>query len=370
MIRAAAVAALLAASPAFAGAQDPAWLRYYFSDVFEPFFAPDPADPARLRSRRPGSADQSFSARKPAGGVRVFLIGGSIARIALDGPNPGNLQSALEAALPGRAVEVVNCGMSGYDSYREALVEQEVLGYGPDALVLMTGHNEFLSSKPPPVWIAKASERLSRWKAYRALAGSLNHRPADRPERRAERDRAFAENLRRNLREAGRRGVAVAALEPPLNYRDGPADTPAPYREPDFLKGWLAYAAGDCPKALAAWRAAAPRGAGAALARFYGARCRDRARDPLAMAAYEQALAADDASARCGGTCRRTLRRLASEEGAVIAEADRAFREAALPAAPGLEHFDDLVHWKPRCIARCCANRCSPKWKRHTGQAN
>ena len=51
---------------------------------------------------------------------------------------------------------------------------------------------------------------------------------------------------------------------------------------------------------------------------------------------------------RCGPPCQEIIRRAAREEGAIVVESDRTFREKALPRLPGLDLFDDSLHWKPR----------------------
>src|SRR2546421_702314 len=99
--------------------------------------------------------------------------------------------------------------MAGYDSYREALLEQEILEYSPDLIIMLTGHNEGLASPPLPIWILKAKERFERFAAYRALERKLKDEPSlsaeTTPAGRRRRDASFDKNLRANLAHARER---------------------------------------------------------------------------------------------------------------------------------------------------------------------
>ncbi|MEK6609547.1 MAG: hypothetical protein AABZ35_01345, partial [Gemmatimonadota bacterium] len=55
-----------------------------------------------------------------------------------------------------------------------------------------------------------------------------------------------------------------------------------------------------------------------------------------------------DRAAICGSVCQDIIRRSAREEGGLLVEADAMFRRLAQPRMPGLETFDDRMHWKRR----------------------
>ena len=44
---------------------------------------------------------------------------------------------------------MISCGMGGYDSYRDAMVQREILDYQPDAIVVMSGSNADSSARYP-----------------------------------------------------------------------------------------------------------------------------------------------------------------------------------------------------------------------------
>jgi len=340
---AAALAAALLLSAA-AAAEDDRSYRYDYEDVFRPFFVLDPAEGV-YRSARDGALSSAFPAAKAPGAFRVFIVGGSIAR--MDGGR--GLREALERLLPGRAVEVLDCGMSGYDSPREELVLREVLDYAPDAVVLMTGHNESLSRPWVPRWRLLAA----RW--ARSLGLARVRPPEPRPAGAARREAVAARlgelkaAVRRMARASAARGVPLVVFLPPLNVRDRPTSSALP-RAPSFRAGWLKALAGDCAGARRAW-AAAPGvpASSASLASFFSARCLEsEGKAAAADAAYARALALEEPlSGRCGPDCRAALVRAARDGGAAAADADAEFRAYAAPRAPGLDEFADSVHWRP-----------------------
>ncbi|MDD5303020.1 MAG: hypothetical protein PHS14_07905 [Elusimicrobia bacterium] len=350
----AALALIPAASLADSRAQ-----KYYYEDISRPFFVPDPAHPGRYRSARPGAIESSFEAVKSSGTFRVFVIGGSIAGLLHYQEAPGEFGKSLQAVLPARKVEVLNCGMAGYESFREALIEQEILEYSPDLIVFLTGHNEGIASAPIPIWIMRAQERLSRLAAYRVLAKAL--RPDDAAQLKYTdaladaRDKTFARNLGDNIRHARQRGVPVAVVVPPRNYREPVELGRTPY-DAEFLPGWLSFLREDYAGARRSWKASLSSGpvAGVPVSAYkaftWGFIARSEEKLGLAdeaRASFGRA-ALYDRAAICGTVCQDIIRRVTKEEGGFLVEADRMFRGLAYPRMPGMETFNDRMHWKPQ----------------------
>jgi lysophospholipase L1-like esterase len=93
---------------------------------------------------------QSFSARKDPQALRIFCLGGSTVQGRPYGAETSFstwLLLNLQAALPGRDIEVVNAGGVSYASYRLRPILEEVLGHQPDLIILYMGHNEFLEDR-------------------------------------------------------------------------------------------------------------------------------------------------------------------------------------------------------------------------------
>lgn len=92
----------------------------------------------------------SFPAQKAAGAKRIFVLGGSTVQgrpYATETAFSTWLLLRLQAADPDSEFQVINCGGVSYASYRVARILEEVLRYQPDAIVLYTGHNEFLEDR-------------------------------------------------------------------------------------------------------------------------------------------------------------------------------------------------------------------------------
>ncbi|MFG0266077.1 MAG: SGNH/GDSL hydrolase family protein [Rhodopirellula sp. JB055] len=102
--------------------------------------------PERYNFFRP----ESFPAKKAPGTRRVFVLGGSTVQgrpYATETAFSTWLRLWLESADDDAKYEVINCGGTGYASYRVAKILDEVLEHEPDAIVLYTGHNEFLEDR-------------------------------------------------------------------------------------------------------------------------------------------------------------------------------------------------------------------------------
>lgn len=194
-----------------------------------------------------------FSAVKSPREYRIFVFGGSTVQgkpFAMETSFPTWLELSLKAADPSRAWKVVNCGGISYASYRLAPIVEEVMRYGPDLVILCTGHNEFLEDrsyetvKELPAIVMRPLELLSKTRTA-AVAGSLARQftTRERPSRpvlpaevdamldyrgglaRYHRDDAwragveahYAFNLERMIRTCQRAGVPVLLALPVYN---------------------------------------------------------------------------------------------------------------------------------------------------------
>lgn len=99
---------------------------------------------------RPGYAEETnFLIPKPAGTVRVFIVGESAAK---GYPQPRNLsmqsflQEMLGDAWPDRKVEVISLGTTAVASFPLVYLTREALRYEPDLMVFYVGNNEFFGA--------------------------------------------------------------------------------------------------------------------------------------------------------------------------------------------------------------------------------
>jgi len=142
-------------------------------------FFPDPRDAPDV------SIDTTwFPATKSPGTLRIFVQGESTAAGFPYGrwASPAALlQQRLQRAYPDRGLEVINTGMSAVTSYVLLDFADEIIAQHPDAVVIYTGHNEYLgiggvgssfvSAKSPTT--ARAVAQLRRLHVYRALERAL-----------------------------------------------------------------------------------------------------------------------------------------------------------------------------------------------------
>ena len=118
----------------------------------EPLFVKNEAGDRWIipNSRSNFFCEASFSATKTPHTRRIFVLGGSTVQgrpFATETSFSTWLRLKLEASDPKTTFEVVNCGGVSYASYRIAKVLDQVMQHEPDAIVLYTGHNEFLEDR-------------------------------------------------------------------------------------------------------------------------------------------------------------------------------------------------------------------------------
>lgn len=110
--------------------------------------------------------DVHILVKKPANTIRIFCLGSSA---CASWPHPARetfsayLQQALEAAYPGKHIEVINAAGHGFAAYRTRRVLDEALKMEPDAVLVWEGNNEFLEDRnydAPNTWIVSLSRHL------------------------------------------------------------------------------------------------------------------------------------------------------------------------------------------------------------------
>ena len=316
----------------------------------------------------------------PEGALRVLFAGGSTVqgyphpkRLAA----PSYLQEMLDGLLPERQIEVFNAGITAASSFAVArAVEDGTAALGADLVVVYTGHNELygvygaasLAQGGQAVWMKRAHYALVQWRLrplVGKLIGPLGKEWADGPlievmskagaipasdPRRA---RAAA-NLETNLRDvvafcrarrirlvlctviSNERGFAPARMEPPLP--DGERA-----RYVDFLaQGHREQAS---PAALAALEQAEALYADDAYLHFLrGYHLEQLGRGARARAAYVQARELDPRPWRATAALNEVVRRVAAEEGVLLADVEAHFRAHSPEAGVGWELMADHLH--------------------------
>lgn len=274
--------------------------------------------------------------------TRVFLYGGS----TIEGANYGytsylnQIDHMISRRLPEKHIRFVNLGFSGKGSSFVVKRIAETLKYAPDAIVVLTGHNEFVNPYfedeiyfPASGIHALASVRMLElfWVRsivkFREVRSDFDpHAPVDlrRRERHIER---FDENLDRIVQMAKDAEIPLFLCTVPSNVRDWapeyPSDEPRanhmPGSDPDdpsqlFLSGTNLYQLGEYSEAKH---------------RLTRARDLDP-RPQRAISAFNNAIRAKTGS-----------------KGAFLVDVAQAFEDESTHGVAGFDLFSDNVHPTP-----------------------
>ena len=349
-------------------AVNPDYARRFFADM---------AEPIRRGIRM---TPRPYIEPAPEGALRVLFAGGSTVQ-GYPHPKrlsaPSYLQTMLGDLFPERQIEVFNAGITAASSFAVArAVEDGVAALGADLVVVYTGHNELygvygaasLAQGGQAVWMKRVHYSLVQWRMrplVGKLIGPLGRESEDGPlievmskagailasdPRRAH----AAANLETNLRDvatfcrvrriplvlctgtSNERGFAPARIEPPL-----PDEELARYV--DFLA--QSDRAQASPAALAALEQAEVLYADDAYLHFLrGYHLEQLGRGAEARAAYVQARELDPRPWRATAALNEVVRRVAAEEGVLLADVEARFRAHSPEAGVGWELMADHLH--------------------------
>ena len=320
--------------------------RHLYESVLSDFFGRTRGrdGSARYAARRLGATSApSFDAAKPAGVLRVFVVGGSVAQLF----DEKELESALRRALPpGWRFEILDCGVSAYNSARDRLTVGEALGYAPDLVVLMSGVNEGGRDSAVLRPGRLLAEGLRRFRLRRALGLLRQDVRARSP---AGLVATFQENMRAMARAAKKRRVRLVLCTLPWNFRDMPPKGTMPLGDRGFFDAWVLFERGDYPRAAEAFgrylSGLAPRVADTrrTFGEYYLGRSLDRAGD--AAGAKKHYLLSLENQTPPMPVLNRIVRKVGREEGMPLADLEAAFSQAAPGGLVGMESFEDDMHW-------------------------
>jgi lysophospholipase L1-like esterase len=162
----------------------------------------------RYQVNADGFRDRGYARPKPAGTFRIVVLGHSVAfgwGVTLDDTYPKLFEARLAELAPGKRIEVLNLGVSGYNAYTESALFRDVgIGYEPDLVMVEFGINDLndptlhfdaqtaarlhdipdeafpnpaLRRPPPPP--PSRWERLCRWSRLCSLVAARPALPAD-----------------------------------------------------------------------------------------------------------------------------------------------------------------------------------------------
>jgi tetratricopeptide (TPR) repeat protein len=143
---------------------------FFIPDERPGYYRTNPAFPGLFLPENFGIRPLNFRLprHKPAGGLRVFVLGESAAQGT---PEPGfgfaaQLQAQLQAQFPQRAVAVYNLGITAVNSHVIDEIARQLPEFEPDVVVVYMGNNEVIGpygpgsvylDSTPPRWLVRAS---------------------------------------------------------------------------------------------------------------------------------------------------------------------------------------------------------------------
>ena len=333
---------------------------------FKPYFFANP--------ERPGYTESAtFVMPKPAGTVRIFLIGESAAKGYPQPPNlamSAFLQAMLTDAWPGTRVEVINLGTTAVASFPLIYQVQQAAAFEPDLFVFYVGNNEFFgaygtasinASGGAPAWalpLLRAARGLALVQAFdqvtyrgadqgKTLMEEMigqTFLPADSPLREAA-ARNLGTHLGRMLEAVKAAGVPAIVCTTASNEAGmgplGEDDLRGP--APDAAAGVVKEIAGSAVSEQL--REAVQRTPRSALARFNLGKALAAVGDIKgAREAFLDARDLDTMPWRPIRATEQAIRDAAKAHGAVLCDVAERFRDLSAEGATSWRLMDDHVH--------------------------
>lgn len=134
---------------------------------------------------------QLFTLQKAPGQVRIVVMGGSTAAgfpYGRFGSLSGMLQQRVKRLYPDKDIEVLSVAISSINTYTLIDIVDEVLAIEPDAVLIYTGHNEFLGvmgvgssyASYGSAWLTRAFLFFRDWRLFQLMQSVLISAPDSR----------------------------------------------------------------------------------------------------------------------------------------------------------------------------------------------
>ncbi|MBN1586689.1 MAG: tetratricopeptide repeat protein [Candidatus Omnitrophica bacterium] len=330
--------------------------EYQYVQIHNPFFVREQNAEGEwiYRNARPRSVPSTFPAVKSQNERRIFVVGGSVARWL----ETKRFEELLKESHPTLQFRIINCGMTSYDSYRESLVQKELLHYEPDLIILFSGNNEFFNPVRLNLILYRLNKALSTFASYTA-AQEMYFKLKTKlklPSHFGDPNtlRSFERNINRMLRGAYLRGVPMAVCTLPTNFRDCPPRGNLPLYKMDFVEAWLYQSKGELLRASKLWEAYVKRYPDSAHGYFQLARSQEElGLQTSANSSYIEAVRLDSRG-RCTPEKNEMLRRLAQEQHQILVDLEDWFGDRTPTGLPGGESLSDECHWWPDLGPQIC----------------
>jgi hypothetical protein len=321
--------------------------------VLNPTLDPNWRPTEILRARQPGVA-------------RIAIVGESNAAIL-----GGLLQQRVASSVCGTRCEILSCGVAGGAAEIVERRVEEVLGYSPDAVVMIFGHNfryrqDFPASLAPLELIT--GNPKTRWLLASRLVTALLLRPTEPsdqgvdvgggwrpsdPQARSEHEQVITQEIIRRIVERVRAAGAVLVvstlsanlLQPPAIPVGTPADLDVV--EARFVSALNGRAVAE--RKLESALAATPSANGEFLLGSWRLADGDPERARLHL---QRALELDYFTPRAPASLNDFLRSLADGEKVFVWDGEHVHQGAAPSGIPAWETFADCCHFAPAAVER------------------
>lgn len=281
--------------------------------------------------------------RRTAGVRRIVVLGESSGSLLA-----AALQRQLGDPACARPVEVLNCAQHSAALEHVERNLDEALGYEPDAIVLVFGHN--LRFRFPVDERALAARQWRNRSCLLAAIAPQRAEPAMSVVPLEGRLGDLERLLRRMTREAQGRGARLVLSAPAANlwFPPGGGDPAAPH----LLDARYADATAG-PLAAARLLAALPAAQRGPAERFREGEAFARAGErPLAREALQRAVDDDPGGGRVHSRTNALLRRFAAGSGVALRDTERELEREVASGLPGWESFLDTCHLSPEGFDR------------------
>jgi tetratricopeptide (TPR) repeat protein len=289
-----------------------------------------------------GDAPRALPRRRRAGATRIAVVGESSADLLAK--HLANLRTGAAC----NDLEVLNCAQPGSALEHVARRFEEVLGYEPDAVVLLFGHNVHFRFE-----LDERTLRLLSLRTQSCLLSQLAPEPPAPPDapldRRLDALEAF---LRDAAAKARARGVALAVATMPANLWLPPGSGPQDEAEPRHLEARFLEASGRGGESLRLLEALAAEQDFAVWHFRIGVQLARAGDAHGAYRALHRAVDGDGLRLRAPSRVNDRLRSVAAEEKLLLRDTERALESRAPGGLPGWESFSDNCHLLPAALDR------------------
>lgn len=341
--------------------EDDEEFRYFYEDIYKKIFKKTNGQYV-YKTQNPAVISQVFPITKAKGTKRIFIVGGSVAMPFQSEGYGKYIKDLLETTFPGNKFEVISCGTPGFDSYRDSLVEKEVLNYNPDLIILMSGNNESYNPIKKNLFAHNINRLLRRIWIYRELQDGFSAPIMGRlryKNRESYQDKLlvnFENNLRDMVATAKRKKIPIVLCTLPVNSRDCPPRENSSGKNKHFFSAKIAFDKENFEDAREKFEQYVADNPTDALGYYFLARCYDElGHYPEAQKYYFEAIDFDNiVSDRCKPSYNRIIRLLCRQGYAILADLEKAFINVAPHGLMGKEIFSDNCHWWPKYNSLVC----------------